>query len=218
MKNVKVPAMRTTALLGLMALAAAAGVQAEERQRFPAERSQLATCAEIEWNQEMLNQHPGLIHACQEVVVAGGQNWARFAANFVRVEPDGTVLFSVRDSRDRSVEEVRMMPTPGQVAYIDNRATPFRQLRSNDLVNLYVPEGRYGFATQPGVPEEQVATAAPVRATPAPAAQPTVAQRTLPAELPRTASFLPWTALTGGFALLGGLSLMLLRRRVVLLH
>jgi LPXTG-motif cell wall-anchored protein len=76
------------------------------------------------------------------------------------------------------------------------------------VVNLYVPEGQYGFATQPGVPEDQVATVAP-------AVQPTVAQTDLPDVLPRTASFLPWLALSGGIALLGALSLMLLRRRAL---
>jgi LPXTG-motif cell wall-anchored protein len=218
MNNVRTHGLRMAALLGVVALVATAGVQAEERQRFPTERSQPASCAEIEWNQEMLSRHPGLINACQEVVVAGGQNWARFAAQFVRVEPDGSVLFSVRDARDRSVEQVRMTPTAGQVAYINDRATPFRQLRSSDVVNLYVPEGQYGFATQPGVPEDQVATVAPARTEPAPAAQPTVAQRDLPAVLPRTASNLPWLALSGGLALLGALSLTLLRRRAVSSH
>lgn len=203
--------LRTAAVLGLAALAAAAAPQAQEQQRFPTERTQRASCADIDWNQEMLGNHPGLITACQEVVTADGQIWARFEAKFVRVEPDGSVTFSVRDARDRSIEEVRIVPTPGQVAYIDDRPIPFRQLRSRDAVNLYVPEGQYGFATQPGVPQEQVAAIVPATPTAA-ATQPMVAQRDLPAELPRTAGPLPWLALGGLLSLLGGLGLTLRRR------
>ena len=207
MKTLNVYQLRTAAVLGLAAFAVAAGLQAQEEQRFPTERTQRASCADIDWNQEMLGKHPGLIEACQEVVVAGGQTWARFEAKFVRVEPDGTVVFSVRDARDRSIEEVRIMPTAGQVAYIDDRATPFRQLRSRDAVNLYVPEGQYGFATQPGVPQEQVAAVVPAPPTPAEATT-----QDLPAVLPRTAGPLPLLALGGLLSLLGGLGLTLRRR------
>lgn len=103
------------------------------------------------------------------------------------------------------------MPTPGQVAYIDDRPIPFRQLRSRDAVNLHVPEGQYGFATQPGVPHEQVAAIMPATPTAA-ATQPMVAQRDFPAELPRTAGPLLWLALGGLLSLLGGLGLTLRRR------
>jgi LPXTG-motif cell wall-anchored protein len=202
----------TAALLGV-AIATAAGAQAEQQQRFPTERTQLATCGDVSWNEDMLRYHPNLIDACREVVVAGGRTWARFDATFVRVERDGLVVFSVRDQRDRPREEVRLMPAPGQVAYINNRATPFRQLRAGDSVNLYVPEAGYGFATEPGAPSDQLATV--VAPGVAPAAQPTVAQRDpLPQVLPRTASSLPWLAFAGLMAMFGGLSLSVLRRRV----
>ncbi|MCC5793466.1 MAG: hypothetical protein JJT85_01870 [Chromatiales bacterium] len=204
--------IRTTAAVVALAVTGAAGAQSEQ-QRFPAQRTQAASCAEINWNQEMLQQHPGLIEACQEVVVAGGRTWARFAANFVRVEPDGVVIFSVRDRRDRSLEEVRLTPTEGQVAYIGNRPTPFRQLRTTDVISLYVPEGEYGFATQAGVAPAQVAAAAPARASSAPIAQQTAARREpLPARLPTTAGLLPWVAFAGVLSLLAGLGLTLRRK------
>lgn len=200
--------IRVTAVAMGIGIAASA-FAVETQDQFPTERTQLASCADVRWNTQMRQDHPALIDACQEVVTVDGENWARFEASFVRVQTDGNVVFSVRDRRDRSVEEVTLMTTPGQVAYMDGRETPFNRLNSSDRVNLYMPEGEYGFATQPGVPRTQVAAVAPRRAT-----QPViVAQRDpLPATLPTTAGPLPWVALGGLLSLLGGLGLTTLRR------
>jgi LPXTG-motif cell wall-anchored protein len=208
-------AIRLTVAIFGFAITSAAGAVEEQQPRFPAERSQPVSCADVNWNKEMVQNHPGLIDACREVVIANGKTWARFEARFVRVDPDGQVVFSVRDRSDRSLEEVLLMPAAGQMAYIDNRATPFRQLRRTDSINLYVPEGEYGFATQPGAPSEQLATVVVAPDTGRSVTQREVAQRDpLPAVLPQTASSLPWLALSGLLALLGGLSLTILRRRV----
>lgn len=204
----------TAALLGL-ALASSAAAQ-QTQDNFPRERTQAGTCADVDWNKDMLKMHPGLISACQEVVMVEGGTWARFAAKFVRVRPNGDVIFSVRDKRDRSIEEVVLVPTSGQVAYIEDRATPFRQLRTTDKISLYVPEGQYGFATRPGVPQEQLARIVDPEPTPAKSTTVNndrmVAQRdTTPRVLPATASSLPWLALTGLLSLLGGMVLTLRR-------
>jgi hypothetical protein len=198
-----------TAVLLSLSLLGVAGAQ----QQFPMTRVQAKSCAEVDWNREMTQSHPRLVEACQEVVTVDGSHWARFEAKFLRMEPDGRVSFTIRDQRDRPVEEVVLQLQPGQVAYIDDRATPFAQLRQDQLVNLYVPEGQYGFATRPGVPVEQVAIVAP-RATPPAttrvAAAPPQQQRS--ATLPATAGSLPWFALGGMISLLGAFGLMLRRK------
>lgn len=206
----------TAALLGI-AIAGTAGAQQAQPEQFPTERTKPASCDDVNWNAELQRYHPELIGACQEVVIVDGQSWARFAARFVRVESDDTVIFNVRDARDRSIEDVTLVPAAGQVAYIDDRATPFEKLRTTDTVSLYVPEGEYGFATQPGAPKALLARIAPPAKAPyIPAPLPvrqTVAQRApLPATLPQTASPLPWVALAGLLALLAGLGLTLQRR------
>jgi hypothetical protein len=190
------------------------GVASAQQEAFPREREQAMSCAEVDWNKDMTSNHPRLIEACREVVAAGGRNWARFEAKFVGVAPDGKVTFSIRDSRDRQIEEVTLQPAVGQVAYIDDRATPFSQLRRDQLVNLYVPEGQYGFVTQPGAPLEQVAVVSAPRA-PAPAASTTrvAAVEPRPAMLPATAGPLPWFALAGFMSLLGAVGVRLSRRR-----
>lgn len=189
---------------------AASACAAEPQDQFPTERTQLTSCADVKWNTKMEQNHPKLIDACREVVNVDGENWARFETKFVKIADDGSVVFSVRDRRDRSVEEVSLLTTPGQVAYIDGRETPFRQLRSTTRINLYVREGQYGFATRPGAPRTRIAAVAPRPARSQPVM---VAQRDpLPATLPATASLLPWVAFGGLLTLLGGLGMTILRR------
>lgn len=205
-------------LVATMASTALLGVAVAQQQAFPREREQAKSCAEVDWNKDMTTNHPRLTEACREVVTVGGKDWARFEAKFARVEPDGTVSFSIRDSRDRSIEEVSLRPATGQVAYIDDRATPFSQLRPDQLVNLYVPEGQYGFATQPGALPEQVAVVTPPARATAPTTTPTpestrvAAAQPRAAVLPATASPLPWLALGGLLSLLGAGGLRLGRR------
>jgi hypothetical protein len=209
--------MQSVILRSLVATALSAsllGVAGAQQETFPREREQAKSCAEVDWNKDMTSNHPRLTEACREVVTVGGTNWARFEAKFARVEPDGSVSFSIRDSRDRPLEEVTLQPATGQVAYIDDRATPFSQLGRDQLVNLYVPEGQYGFVTQPGAPRDQVAVVTKPGAAPAPAPATTRVAVAEPraAMLPATAGALPWFALGGFMALLGAVGIRLGRR------
>lgn len=203
-------AVTTAGLLGLAIASETAAQQA--REDFPREMTSPASCQEVDWNVNMLDNHPRLIDACQEVVLVDGESWARFDARFKQIERDGHVIFNVLDRRNRTVEEFKFMPAAGQVAFIGDRETPFRQLRTTDSISLYVPEGQYGFATQPGVPMEQVAVVEPQPESRPVVSERTVAQRTPRAALlPATASSLPWLALAGFLALFSGLILTLRR-------
>lgn len=210
----------TTMTAAVLGFALASSAAAQQQPNFPTERTSGGSCADVDWNKDMLLHHPALIDACQEVIIVEGEIWARFAAKFVRIEPDGDVIFSVLDQRDRSIEEVTLDPTPGQVAYIDDRARPFSELRTTDRISLYVPEGQYGFATRPAPQEELATVVVPADSTstaatkaPVVTSESAVAQRdTRPAVLPTTAGPLPWLALVGFLSMLGGLGLTLSRR------
>lgn len=209
-----------TLLAAGVGIAIAGGAFAQQPPtNFPAEQVKPSTCADFQWNADMVRDHPRVIDACQEVVVAGGTTWARLSAKFVRVHSDGQVSFGVHDQRDRFIQEVTIRPVPGQVAYINDRATPFDRLSSTDLVSLYAPEGQYGFATQAGAPREQVAAwSPPVAQRPVdvvvePRQAPAIAYQAPRAELlPRTAGPLPLLALGGLLSLVGGLGLTLRRK------
>lgn len=211
--NQSILKLLTAGLLGLCL--APVAVAQESQQDFPNESRETATCSDVDWNENMLENHPRLVDACQEVVVVDGQSWARFDAKFVEMDRDDNVVFSVRDRRDRSVEEVTLVPRSDQVAYIDGRATEFRRLRTTDSINLYVPEGEYGFATEPGAAPEQFAEFTPRRSTPRADTERTATQRsdTRPSVLPATASSLPWLAIIGFVSLLGGVVLTMRRWR-----
>lgn len=209
--------------LGLLGLAIAGSISAQQTAtNFPTERTKPATCEDFGWNADMTREHPRVISACQEVVQADGTTWARLDARFVKVQPDGTVIFTIRDKRDRMVDEVTMEPALGQVAYINNRATEFNKLSTTDRINLYVPEGEYGYATQPA-PKQRFARVIPIVAVaPAPQVveevqtQPTPAviaeNRPAPRMLPKTASMLPWALFAGGLMLFAALTVSLRRK------
>lgn len=202
----------TTALLGLVLTSTTVAQQLQEQ--FPNERTRTASCDDLDWNADMRRNHPMLIDGCREVVMVDDESWARFAANFVRIESNGDVTFNVHDQRERVIQEVTLDPAPGQVAYIDNRATPFSQLRTTDRISLYVPEGQYGFVTQPA-PDEDLAMVVEPDNTPVATTTDDrrVAQRdTNRSVLPTTAGPLPWLALGGLMSMLGGLGLTLRRR------
>lgn len=98
---------------------------------------------------------------------------------------------------------------------MDSGTIPFDQLKSTDVVNLYVPENRYGFSAQPGAETEELALVVPkARVEPRPAPVMAVASRDAPpAMLPQTASKIPFLALGGLLSLFGGLALTLRRFR-----
>jgi hypothetical protein len=199
----------------LLALAMAGGVAAQTPD-FPPERVAPRTCADFDFDREMRQEYPRVVGACQEVVVAEGTQWARFDARFDRINPDRTVTFRVLDRNQRPVDDLTIMPSPGQVAYIDDREVPFERLQPQDQLNLYAAEGRYGFTSRAGGTRDQFTRTS--RPTTQPAATDwrsdnMVAQQDRRAStLPRTAGPLPWFALGGALSLMGGLGLMLRRR------
>ncbi|MGY6554336.1 MAG: hypothetical protein ACXIUM_07415 [Wenzhouxiangella sp.] len=205
---------------GLMSSLIATPISAQQTARdFPSERTSQSSCNNVNWNANMLEVHPRLIDACQEVVVVEGNSWARFDVRFKELMNDGTVVFDIRDRNGRAVEQASFMPVSGQQAYLNGRATPFRQLRSTDEISLYVPEGQYGFATQPGVPAEQVAQRSAPASSPAERRAPVVTDRSVAqvsprqSVLPATAGSLPWLALFGLFSLFGATILTVQRLR-----
>ncbi|MCG6118563.1 MAG: LPXTG cell wall anchor domain-containing protein [Aquimonas sp.] len=206
--------------LSLLAFAIAGSAAAQQPPSgFPDQRESPRTCEDFKWSADMTSAHPRVVDACQEAVFAGGEHWARLSARFVRTASDGRVVFSIQDRNDRVIEEVTLQTAPGQVAYINDRATPFANLRTSDSINLYVPEGRYGYATQAGAPREQIAVLVPqeqarteLAAVP-PRTASAAPQGGIADRLPATAGQTYWLGLAGLLSLLGALGLTLVRRQ-----
>lgn len=213
----------TRVLLAAIGLALSANTLAQQptSDTFPTARDRPASCDDFDWSEQMLREYPRVVDACQEVVMAEDRAFARLSARFVRVRPDGQVSFNVRDRRGRYVDELTIQPVEGQMAYINDRATAFRNLRTTDAISLYAAEGEYGFATQPVAATEQRAALRTVAVLPEPLPADEVGYERdtamaqldpAPRMLPQTAGALPLVALAGLMSLFAGLGLAIRRR------
>jgi hypothetical protein len=209
--------LRAAVALACLGAAATASAQQIGAPVTDNPRISRASCAEVAWKKELVALYPRIADACQEVIVSDGTKWARFTGEFLRLNSDGSVRTTIDDRRGHTLGELTLMPPPEQRVSIDGRRMRFADLDHGQQLNLYMAEGRFAVATEPGVPVEQTARILlPVSPAPVAAAQPaTVAMAqpaAEPAMLPDTAGPLPWLALTGLLSLLGGIGLTLGRR------
>ncbi|MFU8878618.1 MAG: LPXTG cell wall anchor domain-containing protein [Wenzhouxiangellaceae bacterium] len=202
-------------LAGLIGSSTLAAQEEPDRVDMPRPSTDIASCQDVEWNTSLLTRYPWVKESCHEVIVVDGQNWARFEAEFEGMNRDGTFDVDFLNRRGRSQGVVSLKPRPNQTVLLDNREYAFSDLRDNQKLNFYVPDGAFGFAIEPGAaPEELVEVveprtpaAEPVRlaqAEPRPASRATT--------LPATAGPLPLFALGGLFAMLAGLGMTMRRR------
>lgn len=164
-----------------------------------------ASCAAVNWNAQLLREYPRVAQACHEVIESGGRKWARFETELVSVNRSGAVKSNFKDRQDNYMGAITIMPAHDQMVAIDGRNYRFSELRAGQMLNVYVPEGMYGFSMAPGAPPAQVVE---ISEEPAPvaAAEPVIAR------LPSTAGPLPWFALGGLLSLAGGVGFAIRRR------
>jgi hypothetical protein len=197
-------------LLGLSCAGAAVA-----QDDVPRPRVQTGSCAEVAWAPDLLSQYPRLAEGCHEVVILEDEKWARFEAGLVQAHNDGSVTLDFKDRFGRSIEELTLMFGPNQRADIDGRSRRFTELERGQVLNVYVPEGIFAVATEPGAAPQELApvVVAPERLSTAPPDRTLAAQADTAAarELPRTAGPLPILALAGAISLLGGLGLTIAR-------
>lgn len=211
-------------IVSVMCAGAGAAQQAPDAGRnLPQPRTEAASCSEVAWEKDLLARYPRVGDGCQEVVISQGRKWARFEADFVRAYDDGRVTLDFKDRRGNSIEQLTLIPAPSQRVRIEGRTYEFKDLRRSQELNVYLPEGMFALATEPGAPPEELAEIVlepsvrrvQVSPAPQPAAAPLLAQAEpgrMPAVLPATAGPLPWFALAGVLSLLAGGGLTLRRR------
>ena len=216
--------VQTLAAFVGMACAGALVAQELPVEELPPERTRPATCEGVDWSDDIMDAYPNIVDACQEAVVVNGKTWARLSAEFETVEENGDVRFQIKNRLSGNLGEVTIEPAPGQVAYINEQRTPFEDLARGQDVNLYVPEGYYGFASLPGAPMNQVASVsggdpgAQSYAQAGSSSQRTAERRRagepdpVIAQVPDTAGPLPGLATGGALTLLGGLGIGWRRR------
>ena len=179
-----------------------------------------ASCKAMNWNSELVGTYPWVSEACRAVVVVNGEKWARFQGNFKRSNNDGSFDTEFVSRSDRNLGTVTMTPEPGQRVHLENRDVRFSDLKRDQVLSFYVPEGAMGFALEPGVPSSRMAKV--VNTTdesqiaeddqPVQLAQAETREEERASVLPSTAGPLPLFALGGLMSLLGGLGLTIRRK------
>jgi hypothetical protein len=177
-----------------------------------------ASCTDVNWHRDLLGKYPWVADACHEVIIVQGQKWARFEADFQRMNRDGSITSDFKNRQGRSRGNISLMPGPDQMVSLDGRPYRFSELQRGQTLNFYVPEGMYAFSVAPGAPPAQHVRVVEVEVEEV--AQPERVQlaraeprRTEPVrQLPSTAGPLPLIALGGALSLLGGIGLSLRRR------
>lgn len=181
----------------------------------PQTRVQSCNEVDIAWNMELIEQFPHIPDACHEVVMNNGTKWARFEAEFLRINNDGSVTSEFLDPRGRSIGRYTLVPAEGQMVTLDGRKVPFSALRTNQRINLYVPEGAAALSSEPIVAPERysrIVRYEPISTEPTARERAQLADNSPPPRmdrLPDTAGPLPWFAALG---VLSGLAALGLRR------
>jgi LPXTG-motif cell wall-anchored protein len=185
------------------ALAAAAGVNAQNSAVDKAFTANGTSCADVNWSAETLAKYPNISKSCQSVMTKDGTTYVRFDGTVKKVAKGGSeVTMQMKGTNAKLV----LNPDPNKTVNIGGKKTPVKQLRPGDTLTFYVPDSRLVAAVVP-TPEEIVpAEEVPIIAPP-------VEQMAMTQEpLPKTASSWPLVALLGAMSI--GLALVMRTRRV----
>lgn len=221
--NTRLNVFVTTSAALLLGLTWTGNIMAQDQQLssdMPEPETDRVSCEEVDWHRDIVRDYPWVSNACHEAMIVDGERWARFEAEFQRMNRDGTITSNFRNDRGRSLGSVNLKPGPDQQVLLDGDPTSFSDLRRGQVLNFYVPEGVYGFTTQPGASGDQlVDIVRPEDTEDEDSRQMAQAdsernrnQNERPDRLPATAGPLPIIALGGLLSLLGGATLTMRRR------
>lgn len=196
------------ALIAALAMSATAGAQAPlDTASLDDPEVHAASCRAVNWHLQLLETYARAAEACHEVIVSGGERWARFETQLIRVNSDGSVRSNFRDRQGNDMGAITIMPAADQRVDIDGREYRFSELRPGQVLNIYVPEGMNSFALAPSAPVAQHVRVVEIQPVTYVAPARVATTRTLPS----TAGPLPLVAIGGVFALLGGLGFSIRR-------
>ncbi len=216
MKSLKTHNSRITPLILSLAFTNFAFAQGMDTKDLEPTHTRTLSCGQVDmaWNLELIEQYPRIPDACFEVINNNGNKWARFEADFIRLDRDGSVVADFVSPGGRSMGRYTVLNNPGQQVTLDGRKYPFTALRGGQRINLYVPEGAAALTTEVGTPPESygriVRYEAPAEPPQLAQAAPVLSPSAL--RLPNTAGVLPWFAVLGIGALLIGAGLRFANR------
>ena len=162
------------------------------------------SCADITWQPAVLQQYPGLPDACRGVETRDGKRYVRLNGTIEQVNASGSRATIRFDGMDR---DATIAVPPGLRVNVGNRTIPVRNLSRGDEIKVWLPGDQFvaSFFPETG----------PAQSAPFVAEEEVVKEQPMAAlELPRTASLVPWLAVSGaGLCLVGTLAWFWGRRR-----
>jgi MYXO-CTERM domain-containing protein len=197
---------RATIIAAVLALAAAAGVNAQTSvdKAFTANGD---NCLAVNWSSETLDKYPNIASACQEVMQKDGKTYVKFDGEVKKVSKGGTeVVMKMKGGK----QDLVLNPPEGRMVYVGGKKVPVKSLRPGDTLTFYVPEDRFIAAVMetPTAPVEEIPLSAPMVEQ--------VAMSTTDYSMPSTASNWPLIALFGALAV--GLAAAMRTRRALRKH
>ena len=197
---------RATIIAAVLALAAAAGVNAQSSvdKAFTAAGTD---CLSVNWSPETLAKYPNIASACQEVMQKDGKAYIRLDGEVKKVSKGASeVVMKMKGGK----QDLVLNPPEGRTVYIGGKKVPVKSLRPGDTLTFYVPEDRFIAAVMetPSAPVEEIPLAPPVVEQ--------VAMTTTDYSMPTTASNWPLIALFGALAI--GLAAAMRTRRALRKH
>lgn len=132
-----------------------------------------ADCSDVVWHQDVLAQYPSVANACQDVIEKDGKQYVKLKAEFVRYSEPRKAMLDVYES-DGSKQRQTVALKSGATVDAGGNQVGWDALPRGYELEFYVPSDRFEV--------DEVTMVTPV--TP-------VEPETRPAELPKTASWVP---------------------------
>ncbi len=114
-----------------------------------ADEAKLSCGKDVLYSQEFLQRYPKAPAGCQEVVSKEGTKWVRFNAEVTGVK-DGHVSMDIKNVSGDPIGNVQVQSTGDARIKMEGKEVKFTSLQRGDEVDIWVPESRYGFYSEPG--------------------------------------------------------------------
>jgi hypothetical protein len=111
--------------------------------------AKLSCLKDFTFSQDFLARHPKAGAVCREVVMKGGEKWARFDARVVELK-DQQVTVDFIDSTGQALETLTFKAPADARVVVNGQEMTYGALGKGDPLSFWVPESRAGFYATPG--------------------------------------------------------------------
>jgi hypothetical protein len=112
-----------------------------------------ASCIkDVTFSQEFLKRYPNAPAACQEAVKRDGTTWIRFNSEVTKVK-DGQVTMDFKNVAGDALGTLVVAPAQDARLTVGGKEIKYSSLKAGDKLDVWVPDGKFGFYSEPGAAE-----------------------------------------------------------------